>query len=216
MKSQDIVVLLKLISMHQTFFPEGGVGDKTLFLDDEYEGCSESNYISEKVEHSDLPPPDIDKRFSVRALAFATGISKTQISLSLQRMEQVGLQKLDRKLKLPKTNSKALLEFLAYGIRYVFPVKERELARGIATSIAAPVLKNKLMSAGELVPVWPNAEGTTKGLSIEPLHPNVDKAISADPRMYAFLALTDAIRLGNPRERNLAIDMLARLFRVSL
>ena len=72
------------------------------------------------------------------------------------------------------------------------------------------------MSAGELVPVWPNAEGKTKGSSIEPLHPNVDKAISADPRMYAFLALTDAIRLGNPRERNLAIDMLARLFKVSL
>lgn len=198
--------------MHQTFFSEKDVGDQVLFVHDEYEG----NKVSEKVKNTDLAPVDIDKLFSVRALAFTTGISKTQISLSLQRMEQVGLQKLDRKLKLPKTNSKALLEFLAYGIRYVFPAKKRELARGIATSIAAPVLKNKLMSAGELVPVWPNAEGKTKGLSIEPLHPNVDKAISADPRMYAFLALTDAIRLGNPRERNMAIDMLARLFKVSL
>jgi hypothetical protein len=216
MKSQDIVVLLKLISMHQTFFSAKDVGDQVLFVHDEYEGWSEGDKVSEKAIHKDLAPVDIDKQFSVRALAFATGISKTQISLSLQRMEQVGLQKLDRKLKLPKTNSKALLEFLAYGIRYVFPAKKRELARGIATSIAAPVLKNKLMSAGELVPVWPNAEGKTKGLSIEPLHPNVDKAIGADPRMYAFLALTDAIRLGNPRERNLAIDMLARLFKVSL
>ena len=216
MKSQDIVVLLKLISMHQTFFLEKDVGDKVLFVRDEYESWSEGDEVSEKAIDKDLAAVDIDKQFSVRALAFATGISKTQISLSLQRMEQVGLQKLDRKLKLPKTNSKALLEFLAYGIRYVFPAKKRELARGIATSIAAPVLKNKLMSAGELVPVWPNAEGKTKGLSIEPLHPNVDKAIRADPRMYAFLALTDAIRLGNPRERNLAIDMLAKLFKVSL
>jgi hypothetical protein len=60
-------------------------------------------------------------------------------------MQQAGLQKIDRKLGAPKANSKALLEFLAYGNRYVFSAKERELTRGTATSIAGPVLKGKFV-----------------------------------------------------------------------
>lgn len=65
-------------------------------------------------------------------------------------MHDVGLAKNDRRLGIPKTNSKALLEFIAYGIRYVLPAKEGELTRGIATSIAAPVLQRKLITSGEL------------------------------------------------------------------
>ena len=179
MKSQDIVLLLKLVSLHST---------------------NSSKDIGESL-------------FSVRSLEAETGISKSQISLSLKRMYSVGLAKIDRESQLPKTNTKALLEFITYGIKYVFPAKEGEITRGIATSIAAPVLSGELMTSGDLPPVWPFAKGTTKGRSVVPLHSNTLETIQKDKCLYAMLALVDAIRLGHPRERNLALKKLAILFK---
>ena len=155
----------------------------------------------------------IESHFSVRNLAEYTGISKSQISLSLNRMTAVGLVKSDRKLHVPKVNTQALLEFIFFGLRYVFPAPKGEIVRGIATSIAAPVLKGKLMSSGDIPPVWSDPKGNTKGIRIEPLHPNIIQAVRLDSRLYAMLALVDAIRIGNPRERNLAHEMLELIFR---
>jgi len=69
------------------------------------------------------------------------------------------------------------------------------------------------MSSGELPPVWPYPRGQTKGVAVKPLHPNIFKAVANDAALYAMLALTDAIRLGLPREKNLAIDKLSLLFK---
>ena len=183
MKSQDIVVLFKLVSLHTEFFHENSFEKELLYLDNELSDWDENEF---SYKEPSLLPEYINRRFSVRSLENETGISKSQISLSMKRMEDVGLLKIDRKLGLPKTNAKALLEFIAYGISYVYPAKEGALSRGIATSVAAPVLQGKLMSSGELSPVWPYAEGKTKGLAVTPLHPNVDKAIQKDNRMYAY------------------------------
>jgi len=38
-----------------------------------------------------------------------------------------------------------------YGLKYGFPAKPGQLTRGVAAGFAAPVLNDKLMSAGELV-----------------------------------------------------------------
>jgi len=214
MKSQDIVVLLKLVSLHTELFNENSLESKLLKISWQFDDWSDSE--EEYFEEPSLIGKYIERRFSMRSLESDTGISKSQVNLSLKRMTDVGLVKLDRKLAVPKTNIKALLEFLAYGIRYVFPAKEGELARGIATSIAAPVLQGKLMTSGDFSPVWPYANGKSKGLAIEPLHPKVFQAVRKDPRMYAYLALTDAIRLGNPRERNFALDTLQQLFKTTI
>jgi DNA-binding transcriptional ArsR family regulator len=216
MKSQDVVVLLKLISLHNEFFLENSVEGDLLMIKGEFEDWSENELDHPEINNLNLIGEYVEKRFSVRSLEADTGISKSQISLSLKRMNEVGLAKIDRKLGIPKANSKALLEFIAYGIRYVFPAKQGELSRGITTSIAAPVLQGKLMTAGEFATVWPYAKGKTKGFAIEPLHPNIYKAVRYDGRMYAYLALTDAIRLGNPRERNFAMDTLQKLFKISI
>jgi len=206
MKSQDIPLLLKIISLHIDLKGKD-VDSDILNLKDNWSDWNES-----ALRPSYSPDEAIQSRFSVRSLENDTGISKTQISLSLSRMYDVGLAKLDRRLRVPKVNTKSLLEFIAYGIMYVFPAKEGELARGIATSIASPVLKGKLMTSGELPPVWPNPEGNTKGLSIVPLHPHIFKGIKSDARLYAMLALVDAVRLGHARERNLAIEKLSLIF----
>ncbi len=226
MKSQYILLLFKLISIHGTKKPrhESDVIAKTrIWRDwDNQESGPESNVMLEtdvwqgkdeellKSEHAEQ---DYFKRlFSVRSLAEETGISKSQISLSLNRCYEIGLAKIDRKSLLPKANTQALMEFIRYGIRYVFPVKAGEITRGIATSFAAPVLQGQLMTSGDLPPVWPDASGNTKGVAIEPLHRGVGIAIKHDPELYAMLALTDAIRMGQPRERKLATEKLNRLF----
>lgn len=208
MKSQDILLLLKIVSLHDKFVGKNfdaeiiHTGDE--WADWDEKGLQPFYYESEHLEN----------QFSVRNLAAVTGISKSQISLSLNRMYDVGLAKVDRKLQVPNVNKTALIGFLEHGIRYVFPAKEGAVTRGIATSIAAPVLRGKLMTSGELQPVWPDPKGRTKGMLIEPLHPNVFVAIKEDAQLYAMLALTDAIRIGHPRERNIALDMLKNIFKV--
>jgi len=212
MKSQDIVVLLKLISLHQRWFNEHSYDLELLHVRD-----NTQDWFGNQIDIAEEPPLAFrESLFSMRALEQGTGVSKSQINLSLKRMVDVGLAKNDRKSGLPRTNVKGLLEFIAYGIRYVFPAKEGEVTRGVATSIAAPVLQGKLMTSGELMPVWAYSEGNVKGLAVEPLHPNIFQTIKTDGFMYGLLALTDAVRLGNPRERNIALGIMEKLLKVHL
>lgn len=185
MKSQDIVILLKLVSLHKKYKGEG----------------------------NDVSATEVDSLYSVRSLERFTGISKSQVNLSLNRMQEVGLSKTDNNKGCPTVNKQALLEFIVYGIRYVFPAKLGELTRGIATSVAAPVLSQQVRSSAELMPVWPSAEGDQKGLAVEPLHKNVMQSIKGDDLMYDLLALTDAIRIEQVRTKRIAVDLLTELLK---
>ncbi len=70
------------------------------------------------------------------------------------------------------------------------------------------------MSAGELIYVWPDAEGKKKGQAILPLCRSVADAIAKDQLLYELLALVDAIRLGNPREVEVAVTELQKRMKV--
>lgn len=155
-----------------------------------------------------------EAQYSVRALAASTGISKSEISLALQRCYGVSLTVLDHKLNKPRVNKKALFEFIVYGLRYIFPTEIGRLSRGVTTSFAAPSLKKKLMSAGETVYVWPDPQGDTKGQGLTPIYKTAPFAASQDAILYELLALVDAIRTGGARERNLATKELAKYFEV--
>ncbi|WP_423186131.1 hypothetical protein ACO1PK_13500 [Alishewanella sp. d11] len=210
MKSQDIVVLFKIESLTQRWINPDRYHAEWLVP------YSQTNWLGEDILNIEEPSVAYtESLFSVRALEQETGISKSQISLSLKRMFEVGLAKADRKTGLPKANTRGLLEFIAYGIQYVFPAKEGEVTRGIATSIAAPVLQGKLMSSGELAPIWPYFNGQLKGVAVQPLHENIFTAVRTDDLCYALLALTDAVRIGHSRERTIAIDMLRKLLQVN-
>ncbi|TBW34558.1 hypothetical protein E0E54_13940 [Azotobacter chroococcum] len=198
MKSQDVGLLLKLLAME----------------------------ISEKRTSAEFPfwvdwEPDLDAYagrqhwedgpkfdYTARGLEMETGISKTQINLSLHRSLDVGLAFKDRKTGIPRVNAQALFELIVHGIRYVFPARKGELTRGIGTAFSAPMLRGKLLSAGDLDLVWPDAYGKTMGQSVEPLFKTSPHAVKRDPLLYELLALVDAVRLGQPRERKLAITLL--------
>lgn len=175
MKSQDILLLLKLISLEQSNDPG--------------------------VDH-----------YSLRQLEVLTGISKSELSSVLNRCIGVGLVARDHKTGQPRVNRKALLGFLLHGIRYVFPVKPAGLVRGIPTAFAAPVMEGKVMTAGEEINVWPDPTGKAKGQAIAPLFKSVAKAVKEDAKLYEFLALVDAIRIGNAREARLAAQLLEQEF----
>jgi hypothetical protein len=58
--------------------------------------------------------------------------------------------------------------------------------------------------------VWPYKHGSVMGEQILPFYEKQPDAAMEDPIFYKLLALVDAIRVGQSRERNIAIKELER------
>lgn len=182
MKSQDIVILLKLVSLEQAeqgraAGPGGG-------------------------SHPEDP-------YSVRGLESALGISKSEVNASIKRSVSSGLAVKDRESGRAKPNRRNLYNFIVHGLKFTFPAKPGPMTRGVPTAFAAAPLKNLLTSAGAYIYVWPYARGKDMGQSVEPLFRSVPEAVQHDDRLYEYLALVDAVRLGNQREAGLATERLS-------
>ncbi|WP_217632571.1 hypothetical protein [Marinobacter sp. AC-23] len=217
LRSQDLGLLLKLVSLQkqESFSP---ASKATAAWPHDWQDWEKEEAYPTELFNGGLATPELFRStvYTVRNLEAETGIGKSQISNALHRCFDVGLAKKDRKTNVPRANTKALLEFIVYGVKYVFPARSGKLARGIGTAFAAPVLEDQLFSAGELSPVWPDARGNKKGLEVEPLFKTVGHAVRRDPELYALLALVDAIRIGNPREANLAAELLKKHLEVKV
>lgn len=165
-------------------------------------------------KHSGMRPHDIvillkiaakgEKAWFMKDLAYELGISASEISESLNRSVIAGLISPDKK----RLMRLALMDFLTYGLRYVYPQQAGALVRGIPTAHSAQPL-SQIISSSESY-VWPYAEGTVRGQMIEPLHPQVPEASLKDELFHELLALCDALRAGRARERNLAIEELKK------
>lgn len=168
-------------------------------------------------KHSGMRPHDVVILLKIIAkgsqpwfnkdLANELHISQSEVSESLNRSKIAGLISGNKK----SVAKMALLDFLAHGLRYVYPEQPSSLVRGIPTSHSAPPL-NKLIQSEQNY-VWPYAKGDERGFTITPLHPNVPRACLEDAKLYELLALTDALRIGRVRERNLAIEELEKRIR---
>ena len=132
-------------------------------------------------------------------------MSPSAVHRSLERAALAGLYRPAGK----EVDRRALLEFLAHGAKYVFPPAMLGEARGFATAWAAPPLANRLSSSRENIPVWPHAMGDVRGIGLNPIHPIVPEAARQSPPLKELLTLFDAIRIGNAREREIAIEELA-------
>ena len=180
MKSQDVVVLLKLVSLELTEHERNGEG-------------------SSSHEHS----------YSVRGLEAVLGISKTEVNASIKRSISSGLAIKEPRSERPVPNRRNLCNFIIHGLKFVYPAKPGAMTRGLPTAFAAPPLKNLLISGGNYIYVWPYASSKIMGQSVDPLFKSVPKAVEKDARLYEYLALVDAIRLGNQRETGLATERLS-------
>ena len=159
MKPQDIVLLLKIISM-------------------------QNNSWNQLQTAADL------------------SMSQSEISESTARSKYAGL--LDVKGK--KVMRLALMEFLQFGITYVFPQRPGAIVRGIPTAHSATPLNDIIVSEEHYV--WPSGKGSLRGQAITPLYPSVIEAVQKDEVLHELLALVDAIRVGRAREKEMAIKEL--------
>lgn len=143
--------------------------------------------------------------WQMRNIALDLSISPSEVSESLYRSSRAELIDGNKR----NVNKLALHEFLAHGIRYVFPQSPGPIVRGTKTAHSAPPL-NKLISSDENY-VWPDAIGDSKGQAIEPLYPSLVQAAKQDPFLYKSLALIDALRVGRVREQNYAKKELEKM-----
>jgi len=145
--------------------------------------------------------------WSQRQLAEATEVSLSQVNAACGRLEQVGLLS-PGKYRIVRSS---LLKFLVHGLQYSFPAEMGGVTRGMPTGYAAEPLKGEFLSSEEeLVPVWPDARGSVRGLSFKPIYRTAPMAAGKDGRLYEYLVLIDAIRGGRARERARAIEILTQ------
>ncbi|KSV91486.1 hypothetical protein N181_31025 [Sinorhizobium fredii USDA 205] len=182
MKSQDIVVLLKLLSLQDQELTKG------------------TDHLRSESLGGDP--------YSVRNLEALLGISKTEIAQSIKRSVASGIARKDNRSNGPRPHRRNLFEFISHGLRFVFPAQVGPMQRGVPTAFAAPMLEGLLVSGGTYDYVWPYAAGREMGQSVEPLFKSVPEAALKDERLYEYLALVDAIRLGNQRELGLVTHHL--------
>jgi hypothetical protein len=147
-----------------------------------------------------------NRKWRIIDIAESLQMSSSTVSQALERNRFARLIDSSKK-KVQKAN---LLDFLEYGIKYVFPVEPSSVKVGIPTAHSAPPLDKIIVSKNEVY-VWAAHKrngGTAKGESITPLHECVISAIKNDEKLYEMLALVDAIRVGKAREHNLAVKEL--------
>lgn len=167
-----------------------------------------------KPQSSQIKPQDIvlllkiisenNPKWNQKPMSEALGMSQSEVSESVARSKYAGL--LDPKGKT--VMKMALMEFLQYGLRYVFPQKPGAVVRGIPTSHSASPLKEQIQSTEDYV--WPYGKGNIRGHSILPLYPSVPEAVLKDEKLHELLALTDALRVGRAREKEMAVIELQK------
>jgi hypothetical protein len=140
-------------------------------------------------------------------LAAAFGTSTSSAHRAVGRLEAAGLV-------LPSergANREALAEFLVHGVRYAFPPVRGPETRGMPTAWSAPALAGALPRGPAVV--WPTERGTARGEALAPLSGKVPEAARGDAWLYEVLALVDAIRIGQARDRKLAAERLRQRLR---
>lgn len=134
---------------------------------------------------------------TLAAIGDELAASPSQVHAALRRLALAGLLRPDSRA----TNTRALLEFLAGGVRFAFPAQRGPLRDGVPTAYSAAPL-NATVDAIDVV-VWP-APGhpqAVRGFSVTPLFRRAPLLVDRSPETYRALTIVDALRLGDPRVR---------------
>jgi hypothetical protein len=145
-----------------------------------------------------------DRQWRQNELAGELGLSGAEIVHSLERLQRSQLLGGSRK----NPHRMAALEFLSYGLKYVFPAEIGRVVRGMPTAHSALPLSKKLIVDEMNQFVWLSDDGNAQGMMVEPLYPSAPLAAKKDPALYELLTLIDSIRIGRPREQKMALKEL--------
>lgn len=141
------------------------------------------------------------------ALGIELGMTASEVHAAVERAVAAQLAHKDTDGKATVIRV-ALRAFVQHGARYCFPATHGSLTRGLPTGYAAAPLNQHIRASSDPVPVWPHKDGMVRGIALYPLYPSVPAAAARNPALYELLALFDAVRDGNARERTLAIELL--------
>lgn len=141
-------------------------------------------------------------------LAAFAGLSMSEVHGALKRAEAARL--LFFEAKRPRILLSAFKEFLFHGAKYVFPAVRGSMVAGVPTAHAASPLNAQIAPSADPVPVWSSIEGSVRGIALIPLYPSAPAAALRSPALYENLALFDALRAGNVRERALAQELFEK------
>ena len=172
-------------------------------------------YFCAMRKHNGMRPQDVaillkiiamdNQHWQLSGLSSSLFISISEISESLNRSRIASLIDFDKK----KINRQNLMEFLEYGVRYVFPQQPGAMVRGVPTAHSHPYMKKNFIS--EINYVWQDNKGEVMGLMIEPFYSKQVEAIKEDILFYKLLALVDVIRVGKVREVKYAVNELKKI-----
>ena len=147
-------------------------------------------------------------KWSYSSLAVSLFMSPSEVHAAIKRVQAARLAvHIEDKVM---ANASNLKEFLIRGMKYVFIPERGEMTRGMPTLHAGPPLVTYFVSSNEPPPVWPDPDGEVRGQSFSPLYKSVPMAARQDSYLYELLVLSDAIRGGSARERELAIGEISK------
>jgi hypothetical protein len=137
-----------------------------------------------------------------KELATHLKISQAEISYSFTRMEKSKLY--DKKNQMVMLNG--FLEFLRYGLPYVFPAETGTEKIGI------PLKQLDGMHSKRKV-VWEYEYGTDVGLSLTPLfYDKLPEAIMTHKYLLQSVSWIEWLRIGSSREKDIAFQSLKNLW----
>ena len=146
----------------------------------------------------------INGNWQYRDLSSTLSMSLSEISGSLNRSFLAGLIDESRK----NVFRQSLMEFIEHGLHYVFPQHPGTLVTGMPTAHSYEAFSHQFKTDENYV--WPDENGSIRGLSITPLYKGVTMAVKHDKKLYSLLAAIEIIRLGKTRELGLALEVLKK------
>lgn len=169
-----------------------------------------------KKNHVILKPQDIlialkiilieKSLWKLTDLSISLEMSQSEVSQGLARLAIAKLIDLNKKHILRAS----LLEFLIYGLKYVYPAILGPIVRGIPTAHSAKLDNLEIFNDSKDIFVWEFANGQTRGQALLPLYKSVPQSAMNDDSLYELLALIDVIRIGRVREIKMAKQILEK------
>ena len=145
-----------------------------------------------------------DEEWSFTRLAKSLGISLGASHNAIGHLMQAGL--VFEKEEAAVVDRQRLVDYLLHGLPcQYFPIRGATV-RGVPTGASAPPLVGLFPPAsGDVLTVWPLANGRAQGVGLEPIYKTVPKAAAEDAVLYELLTLVDAVRIGQAEQRDRAI-----------
>lgn len=156
------------------------------------------NKIAKENQQTGFKEPiGLKPDFGQRDLSEAIGISQSEISKSVKRLEKSRLiVSREKDISVVKNN---LIEWIIHGLKYYSPLEFEGYGRGIGTGW------NCVSIISDMVPpspgwAWADSGGDIEAEFVKPFHASVPLAAMNDKWMYKVLSVIEVIRGGKPRE----------------